>query len=261
MKIFLMPNTYTEEQVCQAAECVRILEEICGHSCALEPEDSSKVFPDSGHAGFGPSDCDIVASLGGDGSVLKAASTALEAGKPLLGINSGRVGFLCEVSFSDLVHFNEIFEKLSISRRHLISVKCGDHEYTAVNDIVFGKKSVGSTLDLRIRIDDEKDLEVRGDGLIFATATGSTAYNLSAGGPMLSPDLNAFVMTPICPHSRKEYPVVLNDSHTVTVSERDKMAVIYVDGRETVQLKDKAEVRKSASELFLYTDGNLLKHF
>ncbi len=261
MKLFICPNGYTEEQNIQAKQCVCILEQKCGHSCAMTVENSEKVFGDDSKTGFTASESDLVISLGGDGSVLRAAKTALANGKPLLGINSGRLGYLCAVSFSELDNFNEMFDELFLSQRHLLEVYAGDKRYIAVNDIVFAKKNMGSTVDLVISVDDESELKMRGDGIIFSTATGSTAYNLSAGGPMLSPDLDAFVMTPICPHSRQEYPVVLSENHTVNVSERYKEADIFVDGVFVDSLKERAIVKKAPETLYLYTDKRILKAF
>ncbi|MBQ8995908.1 MAG: NAD(+)/NADH kinase [Oscillospiraceae bacterium] len=261
MRILLCPNRFTDEQILQAKQCVSVLEEKCGHVCTLLPEDSVAVYGNDGYVRFQQEECDLVISLGGDGSVLRAASYAVELGKPLLGINSGRLGYLCVIGFEDIERFNEVFDKLTLTRRHLLNVFSEGNKYTAINDIVFGKKNGGSTVDLEIHIDNQSELNIRGDGIIFATATGSTAYNLSAGGPMLSPDLDAFVMTPVCPHARNEYPVVLNGSHVVTVAEKNKTAEIYVDGVNVSPLRDKAVVSKSELELFLYTDGNVLKAF
>lgn len=261
MKLFICPNGYTEEQNIQAKQCICILEQKCGHSCAMTAEDSAKVFGDDSKTGFGAVDSDLVISLGGDGSVLRAAKTALAYGKPLLGINSGRLGYLCAISFSELDNFNELFDGLYLSQRHLLEVHSGEKRYIAVNDIVFAKKNIGSTVDLVISVDDERELKMRGDGIIFSTATGSTAYNLSAGGPMLSPDLDAFVMTPICPHSRQEYPVVLSENHTVNISERYKEADIFVDGAFVDSLKEKAIVKKASETLYLYTEKRILKAF
>ena len=261
MKLFICPNGYTEEQNIQAKRCICILEQKCGHSCAMTAEDSAKVFGDDSKTGFGAIDSDLVISLGGDGSVLRAAKTALAYGKPLLGINSGRLGYLCAISFSELENFNELFDGLYLSQRHLLEVHSGEKRYIAVNDIVFAKKNIGSTVDLVISVDDERELKMRGDGIIFSTATGSTAYNLSAGGPMLSPDLDAFVMTPICPHSRQEYPVVLSENHTVNISERYKEADIFVDGVFVDSLKEKAIVKKASETLYLYTEKRILKAF
>ena len=261
MKLFICPNGFTEEQNLQAKQCVCILEQKCGHVCSMGEEDSLNIYGNRSKAAFSAEESDLIVSLGGDGSVLRAAKTALASKRPLLGINSGRLGFLCAVSFSDTDRFNELFDDLYLSERHLLSVSIGENRYIAVNDVVFAKKNVGSTVDLVISVDDESELQMRGDGIIFSTATGSTAYNLSAGGPMLSPDLDAFVMTPICPHSRQEYPVVLSEKHVVAVSEKYKEADIFVDGVFVDSLKDRAIVEKAPETLQLYTDKRILKAF
>ena len=261
MRLFICPNAYTEDQNLQAKQCVCMLEEKCGHVCSMSKEDCVSIYGDETKSCFAPDESDLIISLGGDGSVLRAAKIALSSKRPLLGINSGRLGYLCAISFSELAQFNELYEGLYLSNRHLLSVTVGDKKYIAVNDIVFARKNMGSTVDLLISVDDEKDLNIRGDGIIFSTATGSTAYNLSAGGPMLSPDLDAFVMTPICPHSRQEYPVVLSEEHVVTVSERYKEADIFVDGVFVDSLKEKAVVKKTPETLQLFTASRILKAF
>ena len=261
MRLFICPNGYTEEQNLQAKQCVCVLEERCGHQCSMDKDDSINIYGNGSKAVFTAEESDLIVSLGGDGSVLRAAKTALTSKKPLLGINSGRLGYLCAISYADLDKFNDLFNGLFLSRRHLLTVSIGEKKYLAVNDVVFAKKNVGSTVDLVISIDGESELKMRGDGIIFSTATGSTAYNLSAGGPMLSPDLDAYVMTPICPHSRQEYPVVLSEKHVVTVSEKYKETDIFVDGVFVESLKEKAVVEKAPEILQLYTDKRILKEF
>ena len=259
MKILLCPNGYTAEQTALAVECLRTLQEKCGHACALSPANSNALFGDERFVRFEPEEADLIVSLGGDGSVLRAAKTALQMNKPLLGINSGRLGYLCAVSFDEVNRFNEIFPNLYQSRRSLLDAVKNGKRISAVNDIVVAKQNFGETVDLSVRVDEEATIRVRGDGIIFATPTGSTAYSLSAGGPILSSDLKAFVMTPICAHASFTHPVVLSEDRAVTVSERFKIAELFIDGVSEGMLDSPVTISRSDKELILFTRKDTLK--
>lgn len=261
MRLFLCPNVRTAEQEEIAARSVRILEEVCGHECALSVQNSGKLFSDGRMARFSPDQADMILSVGGDGSVLRAAKLALQTGKPLLGINSGRLGYLCAVSFGDLEDFNRILPTLTLSDRALLETEIGGETMTAVNDIIVAKQNFGETVDLLVRVDEEETIRVRGDGLIFATPTGSTAYSLSAGGPILSSDVAGYVMTPICAHASFTHPVVLGPSQSVNVSERNKVAVLYMDGAQAGTVDEPVTIRLSGKTLALYARKNTLKQF
>ena len=130
MRLFICPNAYTEDQNLQAKQCVCMLEEKCGHVCSMSKEDCVSIYGDETKSCFAPDESDLIISLGGDGSVLRAAKIALSSKRPLLGINSGRLGYLCAISFSELAQFNELYEGLYLSNRHLLSVTVGDKKYS-----------------------------------------------------------------------------------------------------------------------------------
>ncbi len=253
MKLFLCPNGFTGEQAEQAAECISALEKYGGHKCALSFTDSHRLTDDDRYARFSPAESDMIVSLGGDGSVLRAAQTAIIYEKPLIGINSGRLGYLCVMNLFEAVRFNELLPKCVCSKRSLLEFTYDSDTHYALNDVVIAKKNFGETVDLSVCIDDEDVIRVRGDGLIIATPTGSTAYNLSSGGPMLDPDTPSIVLTPICPHASHAHPIVLGDKRTVTVKERDKFAQVYADGSHIGSLFSDVTVRRSRRTLSLYS--------
>ena len=159
---------------------------------------------------------DLIIAVGGDGSMLTAARVAASAGIPLVGINRGRLGFLADVSPSDkLESLDHILageydsEKRMLLRADIISddgtKDCG----AALNDIVIKRHQIGRMLDFRTNIDGRYVNTHGGDGFIVATPTGSTAYALSCGGPIVTPNLDAVVLTPICPHTLSDRPLVI----------------------------------------------------
>lgn len=258
MKLLLCPNGYTGLQAEQAKLCISTLEE-CGHECSLSETDSLKLFNNNSYMKFSAEESDCIVSLGGDGSVLRAAQTALSADKPLIGINSGRLGYLCGVSLTEISDFNNRFLQLAISERTLLEFTYEGISYFTVNDVIVSKNNFGETVDLTINIDGGNELKIRGDGLIIATPTGSTAYSLSSGGPMIDAESDSFVLTPICPHNSYAHPIVLGGAHIVSVSERNNTAMIYADGRCIGRLNGELIVKKSSKKLKLYSDKKIIK--
>ncbi len=251
MKLFLAPNLYTETQRKQAEECIKTLE-ACGHSCAVSAGDSLCLFGDESAAKFPARDCDIVVSLGGDGAVIRASATAIENDRPLVGINSGRLGFLCSMNFKELSRFDEMLSKCTKTVRELLLLNDHNKEYYALNDVVVGKLSFGETVDLSVTVTDRKPFEFRGDGLIISTPTGSSAYNLSAGGPVVDNSIPAFVITPICSHKGQKNSLVISNDREVNVVVRNGRAGIYLDGKEAGKVKDEITVKKADKTLTLY---------
>ncbi len=251
MRLFLAPNGYTDRQVEQAERCFHRLT-ACGHTCAVPRVDSLRFFDGGGGNSFGPGECDLIVSLGGDGSVLRAAQLALQYDKPLLGINSGRLGWLCAMGFDETDEFDSIFADCMLSQRSVLAFEYEGYTFFAVNDVVVGKLSFGGAVDLGVAVGKERPSYLRGDGLIAATPTGSTAYNLSAGGPVLDAKLNAIALTPICPHGCFDRPVVVDDSRVVLVSVRNDSAGLYADGRYIGGLDGALTIRKAAKTLALY---------
>lgn len=167
---------------------------------------------------------DVIIAVGGDGTLLSAAAHAVNYSVPLLGVNRGRLGFLTDILPAEMEpSIQAILEgKGTESRRTLLSAtieKADGTELamTAVNDIVVTRHQPGRMIDLRTEIDDNFVNEHAGDGLIVATPTGSTAYALSCGGPIMHPEVESLVMVPICPHTLSDRPIVLDGHSTIKI--------------------------------------------
>jgi len=165
---------------------------------------------------------DVVIAVGGDGTMLHASRPAAEAGVPVLGINRGRLGFLADVTpdkmleiLDDILAGHYVREERQMLRATL-ETRDVSATANALNDVVLQRWDTGRMLDFETWIDGRYVNTHGGDGLVVATATGSTAYALSCGGPILQPDLDAIVMAPICPHTLSDRPIVVSaNSHVV----------------------------------------------
>jgi NAD+ kinase len=171
-----------------------------------------------------PSDADLIVAVGGDGTVLGAARQASEHSVPVLGINRGRLGFLADVrpddiatAFDAVLAGNFSSEKRMLLRAEIYSGNKLKASGVAVNDIVIKRKEATRMLEYRTTIDGQFVNAHGGDGFVAATPTGSTAYALSVGGPIMEPDLDAIVMAPICPHTLADRPIVIAGSSTIEV--------------------------------------------
>ncbi len=181
---------------------------------------------------------DVVLSIGGDGTILSTARTFGDAGIPILGIHIGRLGFLTECTRHDYLQaLDDIFAgDYSITERMLLKVviKNGKKQTLshALNDVVI-EHGVARILKIHVHVSEEFLNTYESDGMIFATPTGSTAYSLSAGGPIITPDLDVITVTPICPHSLAARPIVIPPDKTISISfEEDQAGMsLTVDGQ------------------------------
>ena len=167
---------------------------------------------------------DFAVVFGGDGTILRAARELCQTSVPVVGVNVGKLGFLAEFSVEELLsQFERIIKgELLIEKRmilHCDVVRQGSDifTYTAVNDVVVTAGPPFKMLELKLSVQHQRLAVCIGDGLIVSTPTGSTAYNLSAGGPILAANLSAIVLTPICPHSLTFRPIVLNAEHQLRI--------------------------------------------
>ena len=183
---------------------------------------------------------DLIIAVGGDGTMLHAASLTASGVVPLLGVNRGRLGFLTDVSPTNMLEsLEEIIggnytTDLRLQLRAEITYADGSQKAAlALNDIVLQRRDTGRMLDFETRIDGRYVNTHMGDGLIAATPTGSTAYALSCGGPIIEPQLDAVVVVPICPHTLSDRPIVLPADQTIEVTllqRDDTSAEVSVDG-------------------------------
>jgi NAD+ kinase len=182
---------------------------------------------------------DFVIVLGGDGTILGTARQASEYETPILGINLGHLGFLAEIEVKDIfksleaVFNNEIGIEKRLMLQASICKNGSSKDFTALNDVVITRGTLSRIVALKIYIDNSFVTSLRGDGLIIASPTGSTAYSLSAGGPIVSPALSAITLTPICPHSFSNRSIVISSSETVRVDliGDDSDAYLTIDGQ------------------------------
>jgi len=182
-----------------------------------------------------PEGIDLAIVAGGDGTLLAAARAAMPQGIPILGVHLGSLGFLTELTPDELLPGLEsvLDGRYSIEERHTLRARHVrdsrvQSEYSLLNDAVITKSALARMVDLELRVDGEDVARYRSDGLIIATPTGSTAYNLSAGGPILDPRMSAFVISPICPHSMTFRPLVVPGSVTVEVALRSSDEEVYL---------------------------------
>lgn len=188
---------------------------------------------------------EVVVAIGGDGTMLGAAAKAITAGIPVCGVNVGRVGYLAEfepAEIDDLVAALAA-DTFAIHERGTVGVTLGDRTITAVNDVVVEKSVSQRIIEIGVTIDGEPLATYRADGVIVASANGSTAYSLSAGGPILAPDLDAMVLTPVAPHSLLSRAIVLHPDSVVEISAiGDRPATLNVDGREKAEIEPNVSV-------------------
>lgn len=182
-----------------------------------------------------PPDVDLVVVAGGDGTLLSVARSAAPQSIPILGINLGSLGFLTELQPDEVYDGLEavlagrfvIEERQTLRARHLRG-NLPQKEYALLNDAVITKSALARMIDIALRIDGVDVVTYTSDGLIVSTPTGSTAYNLSAGGPILDPRMSAFVINPICPHTMTNRPLVVPGSVTIEVSLRSSGEAVYL---------------------------------
>lgn len=195
---------------------------------------------------------DVIFVLGGDGSMLRVQRKAAPAGKPVLGIQYGRYGFIMETEPEDAENALEsiLKGKCKVTERLMLQ-SCSRRGKTstppsfALNDIVVSRGPLSRLLHLRVRVDKNEVIKYAADGIIIATPTGSTAYSLSAGGPVIHPDLDVVVLTPIAPHTLNSRSLVIPASADIELQAVDEggMAVLSVDGQLLEQLTKGTSVR------------------
>ncbi len=208
-----------------------------------------------------PAQVDLVVVLGGDGTLLSMARAVGDLGVPLLGVNLGGLGFLTATTLDEMFPaLTAVLDgRMVVDERMMLSarvVRNGQRlcEYVALNDVVITKSAMSRIIEFAVSVEGQHATSYRADGLIISTPTGSTAYSLSAGGPILFPTMDAIVLTPICSHTLTNRPIVLPGMHRVEVTllaDQDVMAT--VDGQIGVNLKerDTVEVVKAAARIRL----------
>ena len=210
------------------------------------------------HLAKPPRDVQLFIVLGGDGTLLSVARAMGARQSPILGVNLGSLGFLTDVALPQLYPALESIlagDYVIQSRIMLDAVLRRDGQVltrqTVLNDAVITKGAIARIIEVEVRINDQPVAMVRADGIIVSTPTGSTAYSLAAGGPILYPGLGSMLITPICPHTLTQRPVVISDRSTVDLTLRGESDEVYAtfDGQasEVMETGDTVSVRKSRS--------------
>ena len=209
-----------------------------------------------------PETVDLVVVLGGDGTLLGAARKVGHYGLPILGVNLGGLGFLTEIPVGMLYQDMEkvITGEISIEPRLMLQarvLRMGEEKchFTVLNDVVINKGALARIIDLKVSVDNHFLTTFRADGLIVSTPTGSTGYNLSAGGPILYPDLEALILTPICPFTLTNRPIIVPDTSAIDVQmgEESEEVILTFDGQVGFNLvgNDRVIISKSEKKLKL----------
>jgi NAD+ kinase len=188
-----------------------------------------------------PEQVDLVVVLGGDGTLLSIAHLAALKGVPVLGVNLGRLGFLTEVPIDETFLTLDAFlggNEQVISPRQMLKASCRGKDYYCLNDVIINKGALARMIQIAIWIDDKEIAALKSDGLIMATPTGSTAYSLSAGGPIVQPYIPAIVLSPICPHTLSFRPMVVSSDSTIKLQLLTAGEEVYLtlDGQRGVLL-------------------------
>ena len=205
---------------------------------------------------------EMVIVLGGDGTLLSVARMVWKHGIPILGVNFGGLGFLTEISLEEIY---PVLERVlrgdfktnprDVLRVSVLRQGAGLAEYTVLNDAVINKGALARIIDIEIAIDGEYLTTFQSDGLIISTPTGSTAYNLSAGGPIVYPSLHNLIITPICPHTLTNRPIVISNDvkvHAILKSSHEEVT-LTLDGQQGFPLRseDVVEVQRAEGRILL----------
>lgn len=202
-----------------------------------------------------PRDTDCILVLGGDGTLIQAASDVADLGIPILGINTGRLGYLADVEKDEIIPALEaiIEDKYLVDERMMItgdiisggSILCTE---SSLNDIIVHRHGDMRIVEYNVYVNNKFLKSYRADGIIVSTPTGSTAYSLSAGGPIVEPGSKLFIITPICPHTLNSRSVVLSAEDEIYISTGKKDIAVAFDGREISSLPEDGGVRIRRSE-------------
>ncbi len=248
MRIAVIPNSDKQQAIEYAMEIIDFLSEY--DSLFSVPEEfSSKLVGDkityyktnretTAHS-------DLTIAIGGDATIIRAAKHAAELHKPILGVNFGRVGFVANLEPSDISLLSRLFSgDYIIDERMMleVTVKNGDREVTldGLNDVTVSRGATSRMIELEVALNGEFTNSYRADGLIVSTPTGSTAYSLAAGGPVIEPHMKCLMLTPICPHSLFARSILIPDDYLAEIKPAhgcDEEIFVTMDGTQSVRLE------------------------
>lgn len=261
MRFAIFGNTYQAQKACYAETLFRVLES--RNAEVIVARDFYKFLAKDLRLGIKVAglfdgnnfEADVAISMGGDGTFLKTANRVGNKSIPILGINTGRLGFLADISPEEIEKtINDVFaHHYTIEERNVIQLFCHDNGLPhtspyALNEIAVLKRDSSSMITIHAAINGEYLITYQADGLIIATPTGSTAYSLSVGGPIMAPQSNVITLTPVAPHSLNVRPIVIRDDWEITldVESRSHNFLVAIDGRnESLSESTRLVIRKA----------------
>lgn len=264
MKIYLFPNLSKKNCDEYTVKACEILAK-SGNKLSMSGEYTGVFSKSLPFLSFGEEDkliseCDIIVAVGGDGTILKCARKSSAFGKPILGINCGRLGFMASLEHSQLELLEKLFKKeYNVSRRMTLKAKVfsGDgevNELFALNDIVVSKSDDCKIADFEVSKSGHIISSLRADGVIISTATGSTAYSMSAGGVIVEPEMECMELTQICPHSLFSRSMILSADSVVTIkchTNNMSHAHVYYDGNKSFKITNGDMITVEKSENYV----------
>lgn len=252
MKIALFPNYRTpsvREELTRVCEALKHLSVDVLLPCdeAFPPSDTDTLL----------SSCDVAIALGGDGTIIHCAKRAALFGKAVLGINCGRLGFMAGLETNELDDLQRLIDgNYDLDHRMMLDIALTQNghtvHYSALNEAVISRDALTRMIEIDVSNHDVPMPRYQADGLIVSTPTGSTAYSLSAGGPVIDPALNCLLLTPICPHSLHTRPYIFNDDARLSVEahwrEDGPRVFLTVDGEEAVAVERGSHITITRSD-------------
>ena len=260
-RVILSPNPYRDKNFQTLREAIRVLNVAGVETRVCLPFEVDRTYDLPRDIRFSRIDRELpnasmVICFGGDGTLLHMAKAATRNGVPILGVNIGTMGFMAELESSELDQLARIAnDDFTIDNRMMLDVTVYRerdiifHDL-CLNDVAITKGAVARIVHLNVKCDDVQAMECGGDGIVIATPTGSTAYSLSAGGPIVEPDADSILVTPICAHDVASRCIVASDKRTISVSMTQnarRNAYLSVDGGKALRMNmgDVATIRKS----------------
>lgn len=257
-KVIVIPNIYKDEDFSVLA---KVTDKLLNSNCLVRIPEQYQAYEELSSYQFVSDqfidDYDFAVVLGGDGTIISTSRKYKDYDIPLLGINIGNLGFLAALEWNEFINPNFVvgLEQFNVEERMMLGAYCsGTYMGTALNDIVISRQSLSRMISFDVFINDKFVNCYRADGVIISTPTGSTAYNLSAGGPIIVPTMNGMAITPICPHSLTARSMVLSGDDRVTVSldksrnQHVKDLIVTVDGQDKtdVNTDNKVMIQKDS---------------
>lgn len=263
-KVILAPNPYRDKDFHTVRDAVKILQHSGLETRLCLPFEVDRNFTLPRDLRFSRLErelptADLIVCFGGDGTILHMSKTATRAGIPILGVNIGTMGFMAELENTELEQLKRLAAgDYTLDSRMMLDITVHRdrniiYHDICLNDVVITKGAVARIVHLAVQCDGIQAMEFGGDGVIVATPTGSTAYSLSAGGPMVEPEANGILVTPICAHDVASRCIVASDKRVITVEltqNARRNAYLSADGGKALRMEmgDQAIIKKSALE-------------